>query len=82
MPCLDSGRASEAVRRPRPAAAGDPADGTGSAESLAPSPDHPDRRLPFRLDDLGAGAVVSVAEAETGLARSMMASHHPEGDAA
>ncbi len=49
-------------------------------ESLAPSPDYPDKHLSCHLGDLGE--VVPVADEDKSLARSMMASHHPEGDAA
>ena len=56
--------------------------GSIDAGSLAPSLDYPDRALSCSLDDLGEISVVPVADAEKSLARSMMASHHPEGDAA
>ncbi len=46
-------------------------------ESLAPSPDYPDKHLSCRLGDLGE--VVPVADEDKSLARSMMASHHPAG---
>ena len=53
-----------------------------SAASLVPSPDFPDMRLSCPLDALGEIEVVPVADAQKGQARSMMATHHPQGDAA
>ena len=83
-PCLASARAalpklSSALGLPLPEAR--PMGGVTPA-SLAPSPDFPDRQLSCALEDLGEVAVVPVAEEDRALARSMMASHHPEGDAA
>ncbi len=65
--CL--GRASEVLRRTRSAG------GSVTPESLAPSPDYPDRHLSCRLGDLG---VIPVADEDKSLARSMMASYHPD----
>ena len=81
--CLASARAalpklSSAVGLPLPESR--PMGGV-SAESLAPPPDFPDRPLSVPLGALGEIGVVPVADAEKGLARSMMATHHPEGDA-
>ncbi len=83
-PCLASARAalpklSAALGLPLPEAR--PMEGAGPA-SPAPSPDHPDRRLSCALEGLGGVEVVPVPDAERGLARSMMATHHPRGDAA
>ena len=83
-PCLASARAalpklSSAMGLPLPEAR---PMGAVSADSLVPSPDFPDRPLSCPLDALGEVEVVPVADAEKGLARSMMATHHPEGDAA
>ncbi len=82
--CLASARAvlpklSSALGLPLPEAL---PMGSIDAGSLAPSLDYPDRVLSCSLDDLGEISVVPVADAEKSLARSMMASHHPEGDAA
>lgn len=82
-PCLASARAvlpklSSAIGLPLPEAR--PMDGT-VPESPVPSPDFPDRPLSCALEDLGEVGVVPVADAERGLARSMMATHHPRGDA-
>ncbi len=83
-PCLASARAvlpklAAALKLPLPAAR--PMGGI-RAESRIPSPDYPDRQLSCTLGELGEVVVVPVADAEKGLARSMMASHHPKGDAA
>ena len=82
--CLASARAvlpklSSALGLPLPEAR---PMGSISAGPSAPSLDYPDRVLSCPLDDLGEISVVPVPDAETGRARSMMASHHPEGDAA
>ena len=82
--CLASARAvlpklSSALGLPLPEAR---PMGSISAGPSAPSLDYPDRVLSCPLDDLGEISVVPVPDAEKGLARSMMASHHPEGDAA
>lgn len=83
-PCLASARAalpklSPAIGLPLPEAR--PMGGV-TPESLAPAPDFPDRVLSCPLDALGEVGVVPVADAERGPARPMMATHHPEGDAA
>ena len=81
--CLASARAalpklSSAIGLPLPEAR---PMGAVSAESLVPAPGFADRVLSCPLDDLGALEVVPVTDAERGLARSMMATHHPRGDA-
>ncbi len=83
-PCLASARAalpklSSALGLPLPEAR--PMGGVTSG-SMAPSPGYPDMHLSCGLDDLGEISVVPVAEDDKALARSKMASHHPEGDAA
>ena len=83
--CLSSARAvlpklASTLDLTMPAA--QPMDGAVSA-SRAASRDYPDRVLTCALDDLGAVSVVPVrGGADRRLARSMMATHHPEGDAA
>ena len=83
-PCLASARAalpklSSAIGLPLPEAR--PKGGV-SAESLAPSTDFPDSRLSCPLDALDEVGVVPVTDTGKGLECSMMATHHPGGDAA
>ena len=82
--CLGSARAvlpklSSTLGLPLPAAR--PMGGVGAA-SRAPSLDYPDRRVSCALADLGTVSVVPVGDGEKFLSRSMLATHHPEGDAA
>ncbi len=56
--------------------------GGATAASRAAPPDYPDLELDCALGDLGPVAVVPVDDCDKHLARSMMATHHPEGDAA
>ncbi len=56
--------------------------GGATAASRAAPPDYPDLELDCALGDLGPVAVVPVDDCDKPLARSMMATHHPEGDAA
>ncbi|MCY4460337.1 MAG: DUF4338 domain-containing protein [Albidovulum sp.] len=53
-----------------------------TAASRAVPPDYPDLDLDCALGDLGPVAVVLVDDCDKRLARSMKATHHPEGDAA
>ncbi len=81
--CLASARAvllklSSAMGLPLPAPR--PMDGIVPGPPV-PLPGFPDRLLSCPLDALGAVEGVPVAAAERGLARAMMATHHPQGDA-
>ena len=83
-PCLASARAalpklSPALGLPLPEAR---PMGAVSAESPVPSADFPDLRLSCALADIGRLDVSPLADAQKGLARPMMATHHPGGDAA
>ncbi len=51
------------------------------AASRSPKRDYPDRVVAGSLANAGTISVVSVTAAETAAARSMLATHHPLGDA-
>ncbi len=83
-PCLASARAvlpklSSSLGLPLPEAR---PMGAVSVESLVPSTDCPDLHPSCTLADIGRLDVTPLADAQKGLARSMMATHHPGGDAA